>query len=62
MSTLLLTRKVQEGVVIHIEELGEIVCEITVTKVGSKNVKLAFKARDEIKIDRKESYLKNKEK
>ena len=55
MSTLLLTRKVQEGVVIHIEELGEIVCEITVTKVGSKNVKLAFKARDEIKIDRKES-------
>tara|TARA_R100001460_G_scaffold72245_2_gene113000 strand:+ start:486 stop:674 length:189 start_codon:yes stop_codon:yes gene_type:complete len=62
MSTLLLTRKVKEGIVVHIEALDEIICEITVTKVGSKNVKLAFKARDEINIDRKEIYLKNKEK
>ena len=40
MSNLVLTRRKKEGIVIHIPELGEILCEITVTNLGPKQVKL----------------------
>ena len=53
MSNLVLTRRKKEGIVIHIPELGEILCEITVTNLGPKQVKLAFNANEHIKIDRK---------
>ena len=56
MSNLVLTRRKKEGIVIHIPELGEILCEITITNLGPKQVKLAFNANEHIKIDRKEIY------
>ena len=31
-------------------------CEITITNLGPKQVKLAFNAKPEVKIDRKEIY------
>jgi len=58
MSNLVLTRRKKEGIVIHIPEIGEVLCEITVTNLGPKQVKLAFNADPNIKIDRKEIYNK----
>jgi carbon storage regulator CsrA len=56
MSNLVLSRRKKEGIIIHIPELGETVCEITITNLGPKQVKLAFNANKHIKIDRKEIY------
>ena len=56
MSNLVLTRRKKEGIVIHITEFGEVLCEITITNLGPKQVKLAFNANEHIKIDRKEIY------
>ena len=56
MSNLVLTRRKKEGIVIHIPEIGEILCEITITNLGPKQVKLAFNADPNVKIDRKEIY------
>lgn len=62
MSNLILTRKKQDAVVLYKEvyEAGslrnEILCEIVVTSLGEKQVKLAFKANNNIKIDRREVY------
>ena len=39
---------------------NEILCEIVVTALGTKQVKLAFEAKSYIKIDRKEVYEENK--
>ena len=58
MSNLVLTRRKKEGVVIHIPEIGEVLCEITITNLGPKQVKLAFNADPNVKIDRKEIYNK----
>jgi carbon storage regulator CsrA len=61
MSNLILTRKKQESVVIYTAaEPTKILCEIVVTSLGPKQVKLAFEAKKEIKIDRKEVYEENK--
>lgn len=66
MSNLILTRKKQEAVILYKEiyEAGslrnEILCEIVVTSLGEKQVKLAFEAKNNIKIDRKEVYEGNK--
>ena len=67
MSNLILARKKQESVVLYREiyEAGslkdEILCKIVVTSLGAKQVKLAFEAKDNIKIDRKEVYGRNKQ-
>ena len=58
MSNLVLTRRKKEGIVIHIPEIGDILCEITITNLGPKQVKLAFNADPNVKIDRKEIYNK----
>ena len=67
MSNLILTRKKQESVVLYrqVYEAGslvdEILCEIIITGLGVRQVKLAFEAKNTIKIDRKEVYEKNKQ-
>ena len=66
MRNLILTRKKQLAVILYKEvyEAGslrnEILCEIVVTSLGEKQVKLAFEAKNNIKIDRKEVYEGNK--
>lgn len=54
MSNLVLTRKKQDSVIIHTND--DILCKITVTALGNKQVKLAFEANKEIKIDREEIF------
>ena len=62
MSNLILTRKKQESVILYKEiyEAGslrnEVLCEIVITSLGAKQVKLAFEAKANIKIDRREVY------
>jgi len=64
MSNLILTRKKQESVILYrkVYKEGsatlkdEILCEIVVTSLGMKQVKLAFEAKSNVKIDRKEVY------
>ena len=56
MSNLVLTRRKQESVIIHIND--EIICKVTVTSLGNKQVKLAFEADEEIKVDREEIFNK----
>ena len=56
MSNLVLTRRKQESVIIYKENPHEILCEIFVTALGPKQVKIAFEADEDIKIDRKEIY------
>ena len=61
MSNLILTRKKQESVVIYDKDSPDaILCEIVITSLGAKQVKLAFEAENNIKIDRKEVYEENK--
>ena len=61
MSNLILTRKKQESIVIYDENRPDaILCEIVITSLGTKQVKLAFEAENNIKIDRKEVYEENK--
>ena len=65
MSNLILTRKKQVSVVLYREVYEEgflkndILCEIIVTSLGTKQVKLAFEAKPSIKIDRKEVYKRD---
>ena len=56
MSNLVLTRRKQESVIIHLED--EIICNVTVTALGNKQVKLAFEADEAIKVDREEIFNK----
>ena len=56
MSNLFLTRRKQESVIIHMND--EIICKVTVTSLGNKQVKLAFEADEEIKVDREEIFNK----
>jgi|TARA_R100001480_G_scaffold53132_1_gene66359 carbon storage regulator CsrA len=56
MSNLVLTRRKQESVIIHMDD--EIICKVTVTSLGNKQVKLAFEADEEIKVDREEIFNK----
>jgi len=55
MSRLILTRRKEETVVMY-KKTGEILCEIVIIGVGPKQVKLAFDAHPDLKIDRKEVY------
>ena len=54
MSNLVLTRRKNDSVVLHQD--GQELCTITVTALGPKQVKLAFKADESVKIDRQEIY------
>jgi len=56
MSNLVLTRKKQESIVVYTENPHEVLCEIAITALGAKQVKLAFEAKPNIRIDRKEVY------
>ena len=58
MSNLVLSRRKKESIVIHIPELGEVICTFTVTNLGPKQVMLAFDAEPYVKIDRKEIFDK----
>lgn len=55
MGTLVLTRRKEERIVMY-KKTGEILCEIVIIGIGPKQVKLAFEANPDIKIDRKEVY------
>ena len=60
MSNLVLTRKKRESVIIYKDgKSRDVLCEIMVTAVGAKQVKLAFEANNNIRIDRKEVYEGN---
>ena len=63
MSNLILTRKKHESIVLYKDDApDEIFCKIVVTSLGNKQVKLAFEADPDVKIDRKELYeLRKKE-
>lgn len=59
MSRLVLTRKLDEEIIIH--QQNGILCSIKVSKIDGKQVRLAFDADPEVKIDRKEIYSKIRE-
>ena len=54
MKNLILTRRKKESVVIYNKD--GVLVKIIVTSLGSKQVKLAFEAENNIKIDRQEVY------
>jgi len=54
VSNLILTRRKQESIIIHKDD--EVLCKVVVTGLGNKQVKLAFEANKDIKIDREEIY------
>ena len=55
-----MTRKKRESVVIYKDgKSRDVLCEIMVTAVGAKQVKLAFEANNNIRIERKEVYEGN---
>ena len=59
MSRLVLTRKLNEEVVLH--EDDNVLCSIKISKIDGKQIRLAFDADKNIRIDRKEVYSINKE-
>lgn len=54
MSNLVLTRKKKDSVIIY--DKNKQLCKITITSLGPKQVKLAFEADNDVKIDREEIY------
>jgi len=54
MNNLILTRRKKESVVIYNKD--GVLVKIIVTSLGSKQVKLAFEAENNIRIDRQEVY------
>ena len=54
MSNLVLTRRKHDSIVL--QQDGEELCVITVTALGPKQTKLAFNAKESVKIDRHEVY------
>ena len=50
---LVLTRKINEEIVIHTG--GDVVTKLKITKVDRNQVRIAFEAKPEIKIDRLEA-------
>jgi carbon storage regulator CsrA len=57
MSRLVLTRKVNESVVVQKDD--EVILNVKVSKIDRNQVRLAFDADKDIKIDREEVLLKN---
>jgi carbon storage regulator CsrA len=59
MSNLILTRRLGESIVLYKEDQpDEVLCKLIVTSLGNKQVRLAFEADVDLKIDRKEIYDK----
>lgn len=56
MSRLVLTRKLNESVVVHQDD--KVLLAVKVSKVDRNQVRLAFDADHDIKIDRREVYDK----
>lgn len=56
MSRLVLTRKVNESVVVHQDD--EVILAVKVSKIDRNQVRLAFNADKKIKIDRNEVFEK----
>jgi carbon storage regulator CsrA len=57
MPRLVLTRKVDEQVVIH-DDNG-VIARVKISKVDRNQVRLTFEADNEIRIDRQEVYERN---
>ena len=57
MSRLVLTRKIDETVIIH-DDAG-VIARVKVSKVDRNQVRLTFEAGEEIRIDRQEVFEKN---
>jgi len=56
MSRLVLTRKLNESVVVHKND--GVVLEVKVSKIDRNQIRLAFDADEKVKIDRKEVFDK----
>jgi carbon storage regulator CsrA len=56
MSRLVLTRKLNESVVVH--EDDQVLLAVKVSKIDRNQVRLAFDAEKKVKIDRQEVYDK----
>lgn len=56
MSRLVLTRKVDESVVVHKDD--KVLLAVKVSKIDRNQIRLAFDADQEIKIDREEVFEK----
>jgi|TARA_R110000851_G_scaffold217468_2_gene370433 carbon storage regulator CsrA len=54
MSRLVLTRKIDEQVIIHDED--GVIARVKISKVDRNQVRLTFEASNEIKIDRQEIF------
>jgi carbon storage regulator CsrA len=57
MSRLVLTRKIDEQVIIHDED--GVIARVKISKVDRNQVRLTFEAGNEIRIDRQEVYTRN---
>jgi carbon storage regulator CsrA len=57
MSRLVLTRKIDETVIIH--DYTGVIARVKVSKVDRNQVRLTFEAGEEIRIDRQEVFEKN---
>jgi|TARA_B110000977_G_scaffold105644_1_gene137782 carbon storage regulator CsrA len=57
MSRLVLTRKIDEQVIIHNED--GVIAKVKISKVDRNQVRLTFEAGNEIKIDRQEVFERN---
>jgi len=55
MSNLVLTRRKKDSIIIS--DGQKQLCKITITSLGLKQVKLAFEADKNVKIDREEIYI-----
>jgi carbon storage regulator CsrA len=58
MSRLVLTRKINEKIIIHNDDDG-VLATLKVSKVDRNQVRLTFEAGNEIRIDRQEIFDKN---
>jgi|TARA_R110002124_G_scaffold267211_2_gene434361 carbon storage regulator CsrA len=56
MPRLVLTRKVDEQVIIH--DKGGVLATVKISKVDRNQVRITFEANEEIKIDRQEIFDK----
>lgn len=57
MSRLVLTRKVGDSVIIHMDD--ETICKLTVNRIDRNQVRISFEADTKVKIDRSEKLLKD---
>lgn len=54
MTRLVLTRKLNEAVVVH--KNGDHIVSVKVTKIDRNQVRITFEADEDVKIDRKEVF------